>query len=61
MICGKELHIHVKPNRSYVKKIQNKCEHVEEVKGGRVKDMEGIIFKTDKKKKRKTNKKGGDK
>jgi len=58
-ICNQLLHIHLKPNRAYVKKIRNRCVHVGEVNGGRVKDLEGIVFKTDKKKKKRVNKKGG--
>ena len=58
-ICDQELHLHLKPNRAYVKKIRNRCEHVGDVNRGRVNELEGIVFKTDNKKKKKRMKKKG--
>ena len=60
-ICGQELHLHLKPNRVYIKKIRNRCEHVGEVNRGRMKDLEGIAFKTDKQNKKGKKKGGGNK
>ena len=60
-LCNQLLHIHLKPNRTYVKKIRNRCVHIGKVDGGRVRDLEGIVFETDKKKKKRVNKNGGEK
>ncbi len=49
-ICGKKLHIHLKPNRAYVKKIRNKCKHTEDSGGKHVKDLKNINFEIKKKK-----------
>jgi hypothetical protein len=49
-ICNHEPHIHLKPNRTYVKKIRNRCVHIGKVDGGRVKDLENINFEIKKKK-----------
>lgn len=60
-ICGKELHIHLNSNKGFVKKIRNRCVHVIEVNGGRVSELEGIVFLTDKKQKKMIIKKRGGK
>jgi hypothetical protein len=44
-LCSHEIHIHLKPNRSYIKKIRNKCDHVEKADGKRLKDLKNIVFK----------------
>ena len=49
-ICNHELHIHLKPNRAYVKKTRNRCEHIEDLRGKRVKDLKNINFEIKKKK-----------